>query len=92
MQSIDIFRLLGKWCHQITIEHKNQLKTSLSQDCRNICDQDHSNSKLLFGDVLTENVRTAKAIYLTNIETKQMMKAGSSLDMTLTLKGCDRHK
>lgn len=66
MQSIDIFRSLGKWCHQITIEHKNKLKTSLSQDCRNICDQDHSNSKLLFGDVLTENVRAAKAIYLTN--------------------------
>ena len=52
VRSIDTITLLGRVSQQITIERKYRLKTSLSEDYRNICDQDHSNSKLLFGDDL----------------------------------------
>ena len=57
MQSIDIIRLLGKGCQQITIEHKNQLmKTSLLQDCRNICDQDRSKCKNSQGYIFNQSI------------------------------------
>ena len=61
VRSIDTITLLGRESQQITIERKDRLKTSLSEDYRNICDQDHSNSKLLFDDDLAENVKRAKA-------------------------------
>ena len=65
VRSIDTITLLGRLSQQITIERKDRLKT-LSEDYRNICDQDHSNSKLLFGDDLAENVKRAKATYSLN--------------------------
>ena len=66
VRSIDTITLLGRVSQQITIERKDRLKTSLSEDYRNICDQDHSNSKLLFDDDLAENVKRAKATYSLN--------------------------
>ena len=67
VRSIDTITLFGRVSQQITIERKDRLKTSLSDDYRNICDQGRSNSKLLFGDDLAENVKRAKArIHLIN--------------------------
>ena len=80
VRSIDTITLLGSVSQQITIELKDRLKTSLSEDYRNICDQDHSNSKLLFGDDLAENVKRAKATYSLNqsISAKKIRTSSST--------------
>ena len=48
MKAIDAIKLLGKASKQITFEHKERLRSALSEDYRSICDQDHPSSKLLF--------------------------------------------
>lgn len=63
---IDAIALLGRANQQITNEHKDRLKASLSEDYRNICGQDHSDYKLLFGDDLAKNIRRVKAPYYLN--------------------------
>lgn len=63
---IDAIALLGRANQQITNEHKDRLKASLSEDYRNICGQDHSDYKLLFGDDLIKNIRRVKAPYYLN--------------------------
>ena len=47
-------------------EYKNRFKASVSEDYRIICDQDHSDSKLLLGSDLDENIRRRKASYSPN--------------------------
>ena len=54
---IDAITLLGKVHHQVTFERKERLKSALSEDYKTLCEQDHSGSKFLFGDDLTENVK-----------------------------------
>ena len=80
VQSIKIITLPGEANQQVTIEHKDRLKTSLSEDHRNILDQNHSNSKLLFGDDLAENVRRARATYSLNqsISAKKMQTSSAT--------------
>ena len=63
---IDAIALLGRANQQITNEHKDRLKASLSEDDRNICGQDHLDYKLLFGDDLAKNIRRVKAPYYLN--------------------------
>ena len=80
MLLLDRLALLGRVSQQITIERKDRLKTSLSEDYRNICDQDHSNSKLLFSDDLAENLKRAKATYSLNqsISAKKIRTSSST--------------
>ena len=63
---INAIALFGRANQQSTNEHKDRLKTSLSQDYRNICGQDHSDYKLLFGDDVAKNIRRVKAPYYLN--------------------------
>ena len=47
VKAIDAITLLGKENQQMTFERKERLKNGLSQDYKNICEQDHSHSKQL---------------------------------------------
>ena len=66
VKAIDAIILLGRASKQITFKCKEQIRSAMSEDYQSICDQDHSSSKLLLGDDLTENIRKAKATYLLN--------------------------
>ena len=79
VKAIDAITLLGRASKQITFECKERLRSALSEDCRSICDQDHSSSKFLLGDDLTENIKKAKATYLLNqsISTKKQSSSAA---------------
>ena len=50
----------------MTFERKERLKNALSVHYKTICEQDHSGSKQLLGDVLADNVKKAKTIHSMN--------------------------
>ena len=64
----------------MTFERKERLKNALSQDCKTICEQDHSDSKQLLGDDLANNVKKAKATHSMNqsISNKRLRLSSSS--------------
>ena len=49
LKFIDTIATLGKMNHQMTYERKERLKNVLLKDYKAICEQDHSESKQLFG-------------------------------------------
>ena len=59
--SINIITLLGRTNQQMTVGCKDWLTASLTEHYSNICDQDHSKSKLLFDDDLAEKERRPNA-------------------------------
>ena len=59
---IDTIILLGRTSQQITFERKERLKSSLSEAYRATYDQDHSSSKFLLEEDLTD----AKTTYTVN--------------------------
>ena len=61
VKAIDAITLLGRASKQITLERKERLISTLSEDYRSICNQDHSKSKFLLGDDLLEIIRKSKA-------------------------------
>ena len=80
VKAIDAIILLGKANHQMTFERKKRLKNALSEDYKTICEQDHSHSKHLLGDDLTDNVEKAKAAHSMNhsISNKRLRLSSSS--------------
>ena len=80
VKDIDAITLLGKSNHQMTFERKERLKNPLSEDYKNICKQDHSDTKQLLGNDLADNRKKAKATYSMNqsISHKRLRLSSSS--------------
>ena len=78
VKAINAIALFGRASKQTTFKSKEQFRSALSEDCRNICDQDHSSSRFLLGDDLAENIRTAKVIYSLNQLTSAKKQSSST--------------
>ena len=78
VKAINAIALFGRASKQTTFKSRDQFRSALSEDCRNICDQDHSSSRFLLGDDLAENIRTAKVIYSLNQLTSAKKQSSST--------------
>ena len=61
--AIDALTLLRTAHSHISVERKDRLEPALAEDIKGLCDEEHSGSKFLLGDNLTDNLRQAREKY-----------------------------